>query len=170
MLRILGAVLIVGCSTLLGVGVSSRSRQRIRALRSLLESLPRLKAELEGLLTPLPTLLALLTREAAQPASELYGAAALKMEKKALSFRAAWEQAVEETEALCLLPEELRALRALGAVLGRSDAATQAAAVDRTVKQLSLFLELEEKDRTGKNRVHAALGAGAGVMLALLLL
>lgn len=170
MVKILGALLVVGCCSLLGLATASTSALRLRSLRSLLAALDLMKAELEGLLTPLPELIPALRLRSEQPAAEFFAQVAWLTEKKHLPFRSAWEQAVEDTESLCLRPEEARALSALGAVLGRYDAETQAAAVERTRQRLSLFRDLEEKDRSRKNRVSAALGAGAGITLAILLL
>ncbi len=170
MVRILGAVLVVGCCSLLGLVTAGRSAQRLRSLRSLLSALEQMKAELSELLMPLPELMLGLRLRAEQPAAEFFAQVGWLTEKKRLPFRTAWEQAAEETESLCLRPEETKALSALGAVLGRYDAETQSAAVERTIRQLTLFRELEEKDRARRNKVSAALGLGAGITLAILLL
>lgn len=170
MVKALGAVLVVSCCTLLGLATVGRSGQRLRSLGSLLSALDQMKAELEDLLPPLPDLLGSLRLRAEQPAAEFFSRVIWLTEKKRLPFRNAWEQAAEETDALCLRPEETKALAALGAVLGRYDPETQCAAVERARLRLALFRELEEKDKARKNRLSAALGAGAGITLAILLL
>ena len=169
MVKAIGAVLVMCCCTLLGLATVGRSGQRLRSLGSLLAALDQMKAELEDLLPPLPDLLGNLRLRTEQPAAEFFSQVIWLTEKKRLPFREAWEQAAE-TEALCLRPEETKALSALGAVLGRYDAETQCAAVERASRRLALFRDLEEKDRARKNRVSAALGAGAGITLAILLL
>ena len=108
--------------------------------------------------------------KAEQPAAEFVSQVMWLTEKKHLPIRDAWERASLETDSLCLRPEETKALAALGEVLGRYDAETQCAAVERTRQRLALVRELEEKDRARKNRLSAALGAGAGITLAILLL
>ncbi len=170
MVKALGALLVVCCCTLLGLVTAGRSSQRLRSLGSLLAALDQMKAELEALLPPLPDLLGSLRLRSEQPAAEFFSQVIWLTEKKRLPFRDAWEQAAQETEALCLRPEETKALSSLGAVLGRYDAETQCAAVERTRQRLALFRELEEKDRARKNRLSTALGAGAGITLAILLL
>jgi stage III sporulation protein AB len=170
MVKALGALLVVSCCTLLGLVTVGRSQQRLRSLGSLLAALDQMKAELEDLLPPLPDLLGSLRLRAEQPAAEFFSQVIWLTEKKRLSFQEAWERAAEETEALCLRPEEAKALSALGAVLGRYETDAQCAAVERVRQRLALFRELEEKDRARKNRLSAALGAGAGITLAILLL
>ena len=170
MVKALGAVLVVSCCTLLGLVTVGRSGQRLRSLGSLLAVLDQMKAELEDLLPPLPDLLRTLLLRAEQPAAEFLSQVIWLTEKKRLPFRDAWEKAAEETDALCLRPEETKALSALGEVLGRYDPENECAAVERARQRLSLFRELEERDKARKNRLSAALGAGAGITLAILLL
>ncbi len=170
MLRWACASLVVLCSALLSMNEVVRSRQRIRALRSLLEALSAMRGELTQRHTPLPELLEKLTSRQTQPAAEFFGAAAVNLVRRELPFAAAWEMALKETEPLCLLPEERQAMENLGRQLGRSGLKEQAEAILSAEKKLALFLELEERERMKKNRLRAALGAGAGAMLAILLL
>ena len=78
--------------------------------------------------------------------------------------------ALRETEPLCLLPEEQQAMENLGRQLGRSGVKQQGEALLAAEKKLDLFLQLEEREHLKKCRLRAALGAGAGAMLAILLL
>ena len=170
MVKALGAVLVVSCCTLLGLVTVGRSHQRLRSLGSLIAALDQMKAELEDLLPPLPDLLGSLRLRAEKPAAEFFAQVLWLTEKKRIPFRDAWERAAEETDALFLRREETQALSALGAVLGRYDPEAQCAAVERARQRLALFRELEEKDKARKDRLSAALGAGAGITLAILLL
>ena len=170
MLKWLGAILVVSCSAFLSMGQVLHSRQRVRALNALLDGLCLLRGELSASAPPLPALLISLSRSAPQPAAELFGAAAENLQREERSFPEAWEKAISETESLSLLPEERQTLLTLGAVLGRSTAEEQCAAAQRTEAKLRLFLELEEKERMKQSRVYAAVGTGAGAMLAILLL
>lgn len=170
MLKWLGAILVVSCSSLLSMSRVLRSRQRVRALRALLDGLCLLRGELSASAPPLPALLVSLSQKAPQPAAELFGAAAEHLQREEKPFSAAWELALDETESLLLLPEERQALLTLGAVLGRNSTGEQCTEAQRTEAKLRLFLELEEKERMKQSKVYAAVGTGAGAMLAILLL
>ncbi len=170
MLRWMGAVLLVLSSGFISMNEVIRSHQRIRALKALSEALAAMRGELLERHVPLPDLAERLALRQKQPAAEFFGTVAFNLLRRELPFSAAWEMALRETEPLCLLPEERQALENLGAVLGRGGAAEQGEALRRAEKQLELFLDLEEKERMKRNKVRAALGAGAGVMLAILLL
>ena len=170
MLKWVGAVLFVGCSGFLGMNRVLRSRQRVRSLNALLDGLSLMRSELETVSPPLPKLLRSLAHSAPQPAAELFGSAAAQLRKRELPFSQAWERAIGETEALLLRPEEAQALLALGSVLGKSDLEGQCREIERAQARLRLFLELEQGERMKQNRVYAAVGMGAGAMLAILLL
>jgi len=170
MIKWLGAMLTVICSILLGSNALIHSRQRIRALRSLADTMERMRLRISEFYTPMPELLENLAAESEQPAAEFFSAAFCHMAKRNMPFSPAWELAIKETEALCLLPEEQQVLMALGSVLGRCSAEEQSEAILRAEKRLQVFLELEEKERMKQGKVTAALGTGAGVMLVILLL
>ncbi len=170
MLRWYCAAMVVLCSMHLSMSAVLQTRQRIRSLRSLQEAVRAMGMELEQKSTLLPELLGKLARNASQPAAGFLSAAAAFLEKREGDFPQAWNRALKETDALCLLPEEARALTNLGNVLGRFGAERQAEEIRRTESRLALFLELEEKEHMKRNKVRAALGAGAGLMLAILLL
>ena len=170
MLRWTGAALIVLSSALISMNAVLRSRQRIRALGVLTQALAAMRTELEERHTPLPELTEKLATRQMQPASEVFGAVTVNLLQRELPFSAAWEMALRETEPLCLLPEERQTMENLGRQLGKSGAVRQGEAILAAEKKLDLFLQLEEKEHLKKSRLRAALGAGAGAMLAILLL
>jgi stage III sporulation protein AB len=129
-----------------------------------------MRTELTERRTPLPELLEKLGEREKQPAAEFFCAASVNLSRRELPFAAAWEMALRETEPLCLLPEELQAMENLGRILGKSGAAQQTDVILAAEKKLTLFLELEEKEHLKKSRLRAALGAGAGAVLAIMLL
>ena len=170
MLRWMGAVLIVLSSGLISMNEVIRSHQRIRALKALSEALAAMRGELSERHIPLPELSERLALRQKQPAAEFFGTVSVNLLRRELPFSAAWEMALRETEPLCLLPEEQQAMENLGRKLGRSNLAQQTEAILATEKKLALFLELEEREHMKKSRLRAALGVGAGAMLAILLL
>lgn len=170
MIRWLGAALLVLSASLLGINGYLRSCQRQRALKALVTGLGALRSELTALKTPLPELLGRLGATQPQPAGEFFGEAAARLRRRSTGLSDAWEAAVKNGESLCLRPEEEQALVDLGRMLGKSGAEAQGEAILRAEKKLELFLELEEREYMKQSRVRAAVGAGAGVMLAILLL
>jgi stage III sporulation protein AB len=170
MLKFIGSVLVICCCTLLGLGATGRTKQRIKALNGLLAALEIMKSELSGMLTPMPELMELLSEEVSAPARDMFAACRrLLNEDGCRSFRESWRRSVLETADLCLLPEEAETLCELGVSLGRYNAEDQCRAIDKAAKRLELFLQLEEKDKAEKGKVNAFIGLGTGVTLAILL-
>ena len=66
--------------------------------------------------------------------------------------------------------EERQVMENLGRQLGKSGIGQQSESIKAAESKLALFVELEERERMKNNRLRAALGAGAGAMLAILLL
>ena len=170
MLRWFGAVLVVLSSGLISMNEVIRSRQRIRALKVLVEALAAMRGELSARHMPLPELTERLAARQKQPAAEFFGAVTVNLLRRELPFSAAWEMALRETEPLCLLSEERQAMENLGRQLGRSGLDRQTEAILAAEKKLALFLELEEREHMKKSRLRAAMGVGAGAALAILLL
>lgn len=169
MLRIIGAGAIIVCCTLLGINATGRSKQRVRALSGLISSIEIMKSEICSGLTPIPELIGRLAGQSSPPAAELYEKCAEMLDKRR-PFREAWRRAIAECADMCLLDEEEQVLLELGNSLGRYEAEEQRPAMEHAQKRLELFLSIEEKEQSEKKRISAALGAGAGVMLALLLI
>ena len=168
MLRWFGAVLVVLSSGLISMNEVIRSRQRIRALKVLVEALAAMRGELSARHMPLPELTEHLAARQKQPAAEFFGAVTVNLLRRELPFSAAWEMALRETEPLCLLPEERQAMENLGRQLGRSGLDRQTEAILAAEKKLGLFLELEERGHMKKSRLRAAMGVGAGAAVAVL--
>ena len=170
MLRWFCAAVVVLCSALLSMNEVLRSRERLDGLHALTEALGMLRGELTSLRAPLPELLHLMAGRCRGPAVLVFQETEKNVTKRELPVSAAWERAVGELEPTLLRPEERQALLALGRVLGRTGSAEQAEAIRSAEERLRLFTELEEKECVKRGRVRAAVGTGAGVMLAILLL
>jgi len=170
MLRLLGAVLLMGGAAALGFSAAAHLRMRVVCLRSLLTSLEQMERELRFCLTPLPVLFGNLAMVSGTPANRFYELCAREM--KQLGERPLselWRNALEKA-ALPLEMDEMRVLTELGTVLGRYDAAGQQEALDLARNRLFVFLTRAEEDRSRLEKVYGALGLSAGAFLLLILL
>jgi len=169
-LRWFCAAVVVLCSALLSMNEVLRSRERLEGLRALTDALCMLREALTNLRSPLPDLLRLLADRCRGPAARVFLETERNLVKREQPVSVAWEKAVMALDPLLLRPEERQALLALGHILGRSGSAEQAAAIRNAEERLRLFTELEDKECMKRSRVRAAVGTGAGIMLAILLL
>lgn len=170
MLRLLGAVLLMGGAAALGFSAAAHLRIRVVCLRSLLTSLEQMERELRFCLSPLPVLFGNLAALSGAPANRFYQLCAHEMKRlgeKPLSEL--WRNALDKAD-LPLEEDELRMMSELGAVLGRYDAAGQQEALDLARGRLTAFLNRAEDDRNRLSKVYGALGLSAGAFLLLILL
>lgn len=170
MLRLLGAVLLMGGAAALGFSAAAHLRIRVICLRSLLTSLEQMERELRFCLSPLPVLFGNLARLSGAPAKHFYQLCSREMKQlgeKPISEL--WRNALEKAS-LPLEEDELGVMAELGAVLGRYDAAGQQEALDLARGRLVAFLNRAEDEKNRLSRVYEALGLSAGAFLLLILL
>ncbi len=170
MLRLLGAVLVVGGAGALGLLAAQKLRRRVENLRAMTGALELAERELSFRLPPIPDLFSSLERRAPAPAGACFGRCLAGMDRLGEdSLGTLWREAVEETLP-DLAPEDREELAELGEVLGRYDGEGQRQALALTRARLERNLERAEADRDSRGRLCAALGLTAGAFGAILLL
>ena len=168
MIRLLGAALLVGGGTALGLCAAGRLSGRVEAIEALLEGLELMERELAFHLAATAQLLERAAR-ASPPARDFFTACRTGMGQLGEKTMAdIWE------EALPLAGDIGRraqlALGALGPVLGRYDGPGQQESLAAAREELTGCLEQARKERMRLGRVYCALGAAAGAFGAIVLL
>ena len=157
-LRLLGGGLLVLAGALLGGSGAAALRTEARTLRSISAALGIFESELTALLTPLPDIFQKLRGERF---FELLSAGFGTEPTERLWRRAA--------ETLDIDAECVRALADLGAVIGRYDAARQAAEISAVRSRLDARAAQLAEEIAGRGRRLPGLGAALGAMAAVLL-
>lgn len=169
MIRLVGAVLLTAGSTALGLGAAAHLEGRVRDLKGLIAGLEAMKRAFASL-EPLDQMLWAAAQSVQGRPKEFFlfcrqGASAPGED----GFAAVWAAALESVP-LRLEERDLLELKPLERVLGRFDADSQKAALERTVGQLTLRLEEAEEQRKRLGKVYGALGVTSGLFLAILLI
>jgi stage III sporulation protein AB len=171
MIRLLGAALVLGGSTAIGLLTAAQLRRRAQVIAALLGMLDRMESELSFRLTPLPLLLSRLSEAAGKPL-----AAALQLcrdrlrETERQPFAEIWREALARNAALPLGEEERKSLEELGRMLGRYELEGQLLAIRSARASLERCLSRAEGERDRLGRLFGVLGVSAGAVLVLLLL
>ncbi|MGI5935463.1 MAG: stage III sporulation protein AB [Oscillospiraceae bacterium] len=171
MTKLIGAMLLVMAGAGMGLVKAGHLHFRVQSLSSILSSLEIMRGEICTRLTPLPEIFSLLAAEAPSPADKFFSA--MKTGMSGLGQRSLgeiWGQALKDTPALALKPEEERALHLLGMSLGRFDVSEQKQAIDRCMESMGRFLEKAREDAQTQGRLYTGLGLAFGMMLAVILL
>ncbi len=170
MVRLLGALLLSGGTTLLGFLAAARLNRRVGALRAFLGALELLERELSFRLTPMPALLAILAQRSPAPVDAFFTRCLQSMDglgEKTLAQ--IWD------EALVAVPMDLgkeagQILRELGSVLGRYDGQGQRESLNLAQIRLEQCLLAAGEERSRMGRVYRSLGLTLGALLVILLL
>jgi len=158
-MRLVGGGLLTLAGALFGWEKNAQMRETLRCLRTLGRALGRLQAELTALQTPLPQLFSALGAECA-----LFAMVSARFGTQPVETL--WCAAVKT---LPLGRNDAQALEALGAVLGRYDAARQAAETALVRDRLCVSADALEREIQERGRRFAGLGAALGAMAAVLL-
>jgi len=167
MLKLFGFLSIIAAAVYAGLSLSRERTRRCKALQATADMITLIKNEVTNNKTPIPRLLAELERSDNADIARFAGCVAERGDGE--SFSECWSTAAE-TE-LSLLPEHaINALKSLGSVLGRFDAAAVGSAADRAAELISAELQRDRGTLSTDKRMYLGLTAGGGAMLALLLL
>lgn len=158
MIKILGAILLVGAASVIGFGMKSRLELRVRSVRTMLNMLGIMRAEIGQALTPLPELLEKLAKIAPAPADAFFESCAEEMKiKPDVPFGIIWRRSLSRADYLGLCDEEREELSELGNVLGRYRSDEQVLAISHAMRALERISEAAESDRARLGKVYARL-------------
>ncbi len=159
-MRWVPALLVWGCSILLGLRARYTLKAREMTISSLLQFLQTLKLQMAYGCAALPDLL--------QSLSSDDGLAFLpvccRMMEEGVSFQKAWETAVQ-TSALPLLPAQTAQLLRLGSLLGTTDLGGQMQILQQVTSFFEEALSDAKRCRAQKASLYSCLGVFAGFLI-----
>ena len=164
MIKIIGALFLVGGASIIGIYASNELFVRSRVLGSFLASLGIMRAEIGGRLTPICELMEYLAKEVPPPLGFFFAACGKeKREKADTPFYLIWKKNITHAEYLKLKPNEAEVISELGGVLGRYGAEEQISAIAHLERRVSSLAERAENDRKRLGKLYAKLGLLCGV-------
>ncbi len=167
-LKIIGALLIIGCCGGFGILLAHNHRREVKLLYELLHLFDFMTSELEYRLTPLPELCRLCARELSQPLRCVFETITQHLELQTASD-------VAEAMAFVLGEDKLlpvtvaEQLRVLGQTLGRFDLDGQLRGLRRCIENCRHQLDEFEHNQQQRLRTYQTLGFCAGAALAIIL-
>jgi len=162
MFKLIGSALLVACGAYIGAKKLLETRESIRLMDRLENSLAVMEAEISLCSRPLPDVFEQLSRETE---GELF--VALKESCALFSACEAWKQWCKGLE----IPVEAKnALYSLGEVLGQYDASRQSAEILMARKHIGRIKEGLKKEEDAKQRNYPILGACFAGIAAMLII
>lgn len=166
MLKLIGAIMMIGATTAIGISKMEAMSARARTLEAFAAAFDRINAETQFNLTPLPEVFYQLARTMPQPVNEFFAKCVdLGGDLTEIALSTVWNRALREISSLNT--EDRRIIAQAGNVLGRFDTENQkqsmAAIIDGVNKRLA---EAEEKQKKeGKTCATLAVAAGFALVI-----
>lgn len=169
MIKLLGAILLAGGATALGLGEAYKLGKRANILRAMCGALSLLSRELTFRLTPMPQLLLDIGGRASPPAASFFKACARGLSENdgTRTMARLWNETLADRFPE-LSREDMQVLGGLGMILGRFDADGQRQAIDAARQSLERNLAQAEAEQDSRGRVYSILGLASGTFLVIL--
>jgi stage III sporulation protein AB len=170
-LKLIGAVLLIGGTSVWGASGVARLRRRSRILAGIVRALAAMRSELVTRLTPVPELIKRMEEQSEGPVRAFFHNVGIRLgELGDAALYELWGRAADATPELLLTPEESAALRDTPRALGRYNISEQSDALLRAERSFAEFARRADEKRDSDSKTRAALGAAAGIFAVLLLI
>lgn len=172
MLKVLGALLVMGACTTLGLAARTKMRRQITTLSAMLDAISFLRAEIEGPRTPLPELIDTLAHSKNPDQKQLFREMHRRMERMpGMSLGYHWSSTVRDfAEEFCLSEEATAILRDASSFLGRYDAGQQLQCLQYTAERLEGYRQQACQEYQKHGNVYRTCGIAAGIFMVLILM
>ena len=172
MLKWMGILLIIGSCGSLGMAARDRLHRRVCALASMIAALERIRAEIDGRLTPLPDILQMLADTGDRTQQRLFGEMCERAKDGAgLSLAYHWSSSVRDlADELAFGADETRVLSDASSFLGRYEQSQQLRSLDYTVARLEEYRRNACEELRKRGSVYRTCGVAAGIITVLVLL
>ena len=164
MIKIIGAIFLIGGATLLGLSASVNLTIRAKSLKGFLSALQIMHSEIGERLTPIDELMELLSAEVSAPVSMLFESCLQEMrEKSDVPFCLIWRKQIKTAEYLRLSSAEAEELASLGNILGRYGAEEQKRAIEHIIRCVESMHFVAEGERKKLGSLYTKLGLICGI-------
>lgn len=171
MMKMAGALLITGTTSLWGIKEASKVKNQLKHMKCLQKIICLIQSEIRYSKAYLGEIF----WKIGQSAEEPYKSWLLEMSKKANtfsgeSFEDIWKGSVEKNLKILELPVcELEALKSLGNQLGYADVQIQVKLLDIYLEHLEYTISEVQEEIKGKTRLYHCLGVMSGLLISIVL-
>ena len=166
MLKLLGAIMIVGSCTLIGLSTNRRLHNRVLVLQEWLSILQEIKSEIVFRSAPITDIMRRFAEKENYFTSKYFQSIYSNLELFGLQTAA--EQSKGKLEELPLTENDLIELNHIFDVIGRYDILTQTEALSRVIMSMEEQLQDAKLQYGQKGKLYQAVGLSCGIALALI--
>lgn len=171
MLKILGSIIIIAGTTVIGFTYSNIFLQRVKQLRDMQFALNMMETEIAYTATPLIEVLFSVGEKSSSIIKKIFiGIAEALVSKKKNSVYEAFIDTYDQLKSdIYLDKEEIGVISAFMQSLGGSDVEGQKKNINITIKKLEVFEKRAEEIRTKNEKLYRYLGLSFGVLIVIIL-
>lgn len=172
MLKLMGAILVLGSCAALGLSARQELRRRVTTADSMLLALSLISSEISCRRTPLPEIIQELAQHDDPVIGCIFRGLQRRMrEQNGLSLGYLWSATLRDNrEHVGMGRAECGILCSAANYLGRYDAAEQIAGLEQVSHRLQLARQSAERELASKGRLYRTCGIAAGLLVILVLL
>jgi len=171
MIKIIGAILIVGATTWAGFEFSKQLSERPKILRLFRHSLEALDAEIMYSHTPLGEVADKISKQMPEPIATHYKLFSETLKQEDAVVKSAWEESLRRIwESTSLKQSEYEILLQFGGNLGRHDRETQQKQIMLTLTNLEREEEIAREKQKKYEKMVKSFGVLTGMLIIILLL
>jgi len=170
LIKLLGAIILVGATTWVGLGAAQNLKRRENMLRAFASAMEQLAARLSFDLAMLPQVISDLSKEGPYLTQSFFKVCLAGLEDLDSSpFSQIWERAVK-TAAEGIGEEGKNALCAAGAIIGRYGLEAQLGSLMGCEARLRALADSAHLECASKSKMYTALGVCSGLMAVIVLI
>ncbi|WP_058485258.1 stage III sporulation protein SpoIIIAB [Defluviitalea phaphyphila] len=171
MIKLIGALLIIGGSTFIGFLIDKLERYRMNDLKNLQRALIFLKGEIDYMITPLPVAMEQVGNRIGDNIGQIFIYAGKQMMKKTgYTVTEIWKESVNShIDNTYLSKEDKNILLSLGNALGYLDKEMQKNNIDLSILYLKEEIKRLDMHHQKNGRLYRSLGILGGLLIVILL-
>lgn len=171
MVKIIGSILVILATALIGFDLSARLEKRKKALADFHEALVILRGEISFAANPLPTAFLHIAQQMPSLVGQFFRDVGETTQENSFAIQKSWCGLLEEyKKPLYLTEQDTEVLTSFAGMLGKTNQDNQVKHIQNTLVKLEMQLT-QAQESCGKNRrVYQSVGVLSGMLLAILLI
>lgn len=171
LIKIIGAILVIGGATAVGLSVRAKFARRVRILQNIVTALDMMHSEISCMCTPMDELFEKLCGAVQSPLSMFFQDCRDTHAKRPdLPITMIWSRAVRDAEYLELLPQETQVLLDVGNAIGRYEAEEELRVLAHARRSMEAYLKTAAETRTRLGKLYGSLSLMSGIAVVIMLI
>ena len=170
-LKIIGSMMIVVSTSLIGFYLANKEDFRIKDLLEAKKAFGILKSEIEFARTPLPEAFVYISERVEKPVAEIFGSIADKLSQKSTdSISSIWSETfAQEAKKTYFANEDIELFTSFGKTVGYLDVQMQRNTIEMIVNSIDAKIDTLKELSSKNKKMYQSLGVLGGILICVVL-